>query len=121
MISIKKTATNFQYYSCECFHFRMNRSYQYVGRQPAFLLRGPPGKPGRDGMPGSQGTSGSPGKAGKDGSPGKPGKDGSPGSQGTPGSPGLNGRDGRHGAQGAPGNYCYFYFRRNCIRTTSFQ
>ena len=88
MISIKKTAKNFQYYSFDCFHFRMNRSYQYVGGQPAFLLRGPPGKPGRDGMPGSQGT---------------------------PGSPGLNGRDGRHGAQGAQGNYYYLYFRRNCI------
>ena len=56
-----------QCYYIACLHFRMNRSYQYVG-QPAFLLRGPPGKPGRDGIPGSSG------KAGRDGQQGTQGK-----------------------------------------------
>ena len=37
---------------------RFNRSYQYVGRQPAFLLRGPPGNPGRDGRDGRDGSKG---------------------------------------------------------------
>ena len=45
----------------------MNRSYQYVGRQPAFLLRGSPGKPGRDGMPGSRGLNGRDGRDGGQG------------------------------------------------------
>ena len=74
--------------------FRLNQSYQYAGRQPAFLLRGPPGKPGRDGTPGSSG------KAGKDGTAGNSGK---AGKDGTAGSPGRNGRDGRDGSQGARG------------------
>ena len=33
------------------YDFRLNQSYQYAGRQPAFLLRGPPGTAG---TPGSQ-------------------------------------------------------------------
>ena len=65
---------------------RFNRSYQYVGRQPAFVLRGPPGNPGRDGIPGNPG---------KDGIPGNPGRDGIPGNQG---------RDGRDGSKGEKGN-----------------
>jgi hypothetical protein len=46
------------------FKTRFNQSYQYAGRQPAFVLRGPPGKPGsagrdgRDGRDGSQGARG---------------------------------------------------------------
>ena len=80
--------------------FRLNQSYQYAGRQPAFLLRGPPGKAGRDGTPGSLG------KAGRDGTPGSPGTVGSSGKagkDGTAGSPGRNGRDGRDGSLGAQG------------------
>ena len=61
---------------------RLNQSYHYAGRQPAFLVRGPPG------MPGSPGTPGCPGKAGKDGTAGSPGRDG------------RNGRDGEQGSQG---------------------
>ena len=41
--------------------FRLNQSYQYAGRQPAFLLRGPPGTagtPGRDGRDGRDGSQG---------------------------------------------------------------
>ena len=49
------------------YDFRLNQSYQYAGRQPAFLLRGPPG---------TAGTPGSPGRDGRDG------RDGSQGAQG---------------------------------------
>ena len=38
--------------------FRFNRSYQYAGRRPALVLRGPPGNPGRDGIPGNPGRDG---------------------------------------------------------------
>ena len=55
----------------ENFPLRMNRSYQYVGRQPSFLLRGPPGIPGRDGIPGSRGLNGRDGRDGGQGAQGK--------------------------------------------------
>ena len=50
--------------------FRLNQSYQYAGRQPAFLLRGPPGIPGRDGTPGSAGRNGRDGRDGSQGARG---------------------------------------------------
>ena len=46
------------------FTIRLNQSYQYAGRQPAFVLRGPPGmpgSPGRDGRDGRDGEKGSQG------------------------------------------------------------
>ena len=50
--------------------FRLNQSYQYAGRQPAFLLRGPPGIPGRDGTSGSAGRNGRDGRDGSQGARG---------------------------------------------------
>jgi len=70
-----------------------------IGREiPVSLIRGEPGRDGKngrdgiDGRPGPQGKQGPPGKDGKDGAPGKPGRDG------------VNGKDGRPGVDGKPGD-----------------
>lgn len=65
-----------------------------------FDIRGPEGKPGRDGMPGKNGA---PGQPGKDGAVGQPGQDGAPGKDGVEGAPGKDGAPGPQGKQGPTG------------------
>ena len=62
-----------------------------------FDLRGPEGKPGKDGMPGQNGA---PGQPGQDGAPGKNGRDGAPGKDGAPGPEGKQGPEGPKGKDG---------------------
>lgn len=65
-----------------------------------FDIRGPEGKPGRDGMPGQNGA---PGQPGKDGTIGQPGQDGTPGKDGADGAPGKDGAPGPQGPTGPKG------------------
>eukprot|EP00945_MAST-04E_sp_MAST-4E-sp1_P001194 g1194.t1 len=68
-------------------------------------LRGPQGKPGKDGV-GITGAQGLPGKdgVGTPGKPGLPGKVGVEGPQGLAGRPGSPGKDGKEGSPGKDGN-----------------
>ena len=67
-------------------------------------LRGPQGKPGKDGV-GITGAQGLPGKEGVGipGKPGRPGKDGVEGPRGEPGPQGRPGKDGKDGRAGKNG------------------
>lgn len=56
-----------------------------------FDIRGPEGKPGKDGAPGQNGAKG---QDGKDGAQGRPGNNGTPGKDGIDGAPGNDGKDG---------------------------
>lgn len=67
-----------------------------------FNVRGPEGKPGKDGSPGQDGASGQPGK---DGAAGQPGRDGAPGKDGHDGEPGPEGKQGATGPKGEDGIY----------------
>jgi len=79
---------------------------------PPWVLQGPPGMDGEDGLDGRPGADGRDGQDGLDGRPGTDGEDGDPGSDGRPGRdgdagedgrPGLDGEDGQDGTDGRPG------------------